>query len=574
MPQRYTALELLLAGVEGYERWLTSSGQLVDPVFGEPTQYSTPYYAFCNAALARLVPHRRRELAHRALLGLKASLEHVASPGEAPHPSAFSRETGSLVRTNHRDFFWPPILRTYLLLGELGALPSQEIAQVITRVDPEACFRSRPPSNWAAVWLSGEWLRMRAGLSPTSLERFDAWLSEFFAGRVLPELGFYQEPGHPNSYDLFTRYHLLELLLEGYKGRWETELEQLLERGLERSLAVQLSDGSLASAHRSTGQTWTVAAQVAYFVGAAQWLRRRGESERAETAWQHARLALASLARWMRADGTLSPVENCLPPAWRVGYEPYTADAHYGSLALAMLASAVLRGFDETPLGDVPDRAPRSRVEGLPVLRGVLHAHGYSLHLNAWPARGYDAFGIVDLTFGPGRYLQFASSVRHLGSGALYNLGMARRREPGRAELQVMAQADLLSSGPRHDGQDALVVEAWPRGEPYRYVLWARLTPEGAWCRESTPGQVDHKTLLVPYVREAGTGISTEVEVSEGLLRLRHGREEVAIAYQLPVESVTHLPYGFENRRGLCGLVRVDFAGPREEISYRVMRIR
>jgi hypothetical protein len=37
------------------------------------------------------------------------------------------------------------------------------------------------------------------------------------------------------------------------------------------------------------------------------------------------------------------------------------------------------------------------------------------------------------------------------------------------------------------------------------------------------------------------------------------------------IEQMLDLPYGYENRRGLCGLLRLDLAEPGEEIRYRVM---
>jgi hypothetical protein len=60
-----------------------------------------------------------------------------------------------------------------------------------------------------------------------------------------------------------------------------------------------------------------------------------------------------------------------------------------------------------------------------PIFRAVLHNGPYSLHFNARPAPDYDEFGVVDLTFGPGRFLQFVSSAKHLESGRFLNLGMA-----------------------------------------------------------------------------------------------------------------------------------------------------
>jgi hypothetical protein len=47
-------------------------------------------------------------------------------------------------------------LKTILMLRDLGVEGAEIFADRISRVDIEAAFAQRPPSNWAAVWLSGE----------------------------------------------------------------------------------------------------------------------------------------------------------------------------------------------------------------------------------------------------------------------------------------------------------------------------------------------------------------------------------------------------------------------------------
>ena len=79
--------------------------------------------------------------------------------------------------------------------------------------------------------------------------------------------------------------------MEGYDGRRREDLEILMRTGLLRSLGVQLSDGSLASA-RSTGQTWTLGAQCAYFTHASNYFRGR-EPELARRAEEAAYRALS-----------------------------------------------------------------------------------------------------------------------------------------------------------------------------------------------------------------------------------------------------------------------------------------
>jgi hypothetical protein len=567
------AVEVLSRGVASYLPYLQDSGELHDPVFGEPTQYGTAYHAYCHAVLAGVGAPEDRDLHLRyATSGLDAALAHTGNPALTPSASSFSRATGATRHGNHRDFTWPPILKTYRILVAAGSARAAEFAGRIARVDIEQSFRSRPPSNWAAVWMSGEWIRIQEGLSPHSTKDVDEWLAVFLDDLLRPDDGFYLEPGKPNSYDLFTRWHLADLVAEGYDGRWQDELDRLMVNGFRRSLDVQLSDGSLASAHRSAGQTWTVGAQVAYFTHAAHYFTERSDRANAELAEQGALRAFASMRRWQRADATFSPVENLLPAGYRVGYETYTADAHYGSLALAFLAAAVATGFSgAAPLAS--DRPPTRRAEHDPVFRGVAHAGRYSVAVNADPAPKYDGFGITDLTFGPGRYLQFASSVRHLETGAFVNLGMARRRDPGKTELDVMAQQPFTLAEPIQPVEPAgLRLSA--RADDLAYELQVHADTDGITVREGTPGLADHRTLLVPYLRDAGTGDRTTVTRTATGVRLSLGAEEIEIVLDQPLEWMLDLPYGFENRRGLCGLVRLDLRDPTDRISYRVRVLR
>jgi len=612
-----TPVDLLATGVRSYLPHLQESGELHDPVVGEPTQYGTAYHAFGNAALAAAGPAARRaeHLAH-AVRGLDAALTHTGNPALSPSVSSISRGTGSVRRSNHRDFTWPPILKAYRIVRDADDPRAGEFAERIAAVDIEASFRSRPPSNWSSVWLSGEWIRIREGLSTRTVNDVDTWLGVFLEDLLRPDDGFFFEPGKPNSYDLFTRYHVADILAEGYDGRHRSALERLMVTGLERSLAVQLSDGSLASAHRSAGQTWTLGAQIAYFTLAAKHFRSRGDSDRAARADDGARRAFASMRRWQRPDAVFSPVENVLPSGYRVGYEGYTADAHYGSLALAFLGAAVLAGF-EVAEPVVASRPAAARTEHTPTHRAVAHAGPYSVAVNADPAPAYDGYGLTDVTFGPGRFLQFASSVKHLESGRFLNLGMARRDEAGRVELDVMAQRTFTLRGPievfatatpeREATADATPTAAatasddadslgdayaglrlsahadpgQPAGNPtgegpsdFDYQIAVAVDASGVTVEEATPGLVDHRTLLIPYLRDPGTSTQTTVETGPDGVRLVHGDEEISITVDARIDATVHLPYGYENRRGLCGLVRIDLAEPADRISYRVSVVR
>jgi hypothetical protein len=567
------ALSVLKRGVDSMVPWLQEDGELFDPIFHEPTQYGTPYYAFCNAVLARILsPEEHADLyRERAVRGLRASLAYVLHPELPPRMSSANRETGEAWGINHRDFFWPAILKTYQLLKATHSQLVADLTESIAAVRVEQSFAERPPNNWACVWLSGEWQRYFVGLSPYTREQIDSWIGAYFATHILMEQGFYMEPGLPNSYDLFTRYHLADILLSGYDGPWANELERLMETGLRRSLAVQLSDGSLASAHRSSGQTWTLGVQCAYFRMAAGFFEDR-DPALAKRAEQAAGRALSALRRFQRPDGPFSPAENLLPSGYRVGYELYASDGHYSSLTLAFLAAAVLRGLADICPEDLAPRAPEVLVEHDPTFRAIAHRGPYSLHFNAAPAEDYDAFGIVDVTFGPGRFLQFASSVRYLGSERFYNLGIAHRKHAGRASLLIPAHMDhdLVTPIERGAGEAGFNVHTRPKGSPFAYRLAASIEGDGIHIEETLVGMNGYKTLLIPYLRDPGMGLTTRVELTANGLNLSLGEEKVAFTFSSPVEHVLNLPHGYENRRGLCGLLRVDFRDPSESVAYRI----
>lgn len=563
-------LEFLRSAVASYAPYLQSSGELHDPVFHAPTQYGTAYHMLANLVIAQQLPSEEAgPYLERGVRGFTAALNYVHDHTLPPGLASFTRDLGGYGRSNHRDFFWPAILKAWLILRELKHEKVEQFRDQIRSVDIEKSFKSRPPSNWAMVWMSGEWLRLREGLSPYSLEKFDEWLSIFFEEHILVEQGFYQEPGHPNSYDLFTRYHLSSIFVSGYDSRWRKAMDRLMRTGLQRSLDVQLSDGSVASSYRSTGQTWTLGAQIALFTDASNYFAA-SDPELAEAAMNGARRAFASIVRYQREGGPFSPVENCLPMTDRLGYEGYTADAHYGNLPLGFLACAIQAGFNLSKDAEIPMRPPAVRIEGDPTFRAICHRGPFSLHFNAHPAPEYDAFGLQDLTFGLHRQFHFASSARFLPNGRLYNIGMATRVPENVEVIHPICQYPMALVAPIESDGSGFLVKARPRGNPHTYTFQAKVEEDHVQVTERFSGRKGLKCLLIPYLRDAGKGTVTELEVMENGVKFRHGAEVVVFSFEAKWEPVIHLTGGFENRRGLCGMLRVNFAEPAEGISYRV----
>ena len=510
---------------------------------------------------------------------LSEAMAHTADPTRQPYASGFDRRTLSITgRLNHRDFTWPPILKTYLALGERAERDG--FRKRLAEVDVEASFRARPPSNWAAVWMSGEWLRMQAGLSSDTARPVGRWIDVFFAAGDVGfdlDLGMYLERGTPNAYDLFTRAHFTDLLLQGYAGRNRDRLESFLTTGLRRSLNVQLSDGSLASGYRSAGQTWVLSAQVALFTGS----RVLGLGSSADQEARPARgVAGLRVTGPLAATGRASSprCRTCSPPELRVGYEAYTADGHYSPLALGFLASAVYAGFgdDDPPSGVELDGRPAATLaEGAPTHRGAVHLGRLSIAVHAEADDSYDATGLVDMTFGSGRQLHFVSAARHLSGGPWLVPGLALRDGPGAQPLiAVGALRHNLSTRLARLGTAGLQFETTmsDSDRPARRYRWQGSVGEsGVELVETVPGWPGWLTLLVPYLRDLGSAATTVVSLLDSGVRFALGDEWVEFAVEGEIERGIDLPYAYESRRGLCGLVRLDLTEPGETVRWSVV---
>lgn len=168
--------------------------------------------------------------------------------------------------------------------------------------------------------------------------------------------------------------------------------------------------------------------------------------------------------------------------------------------------------------------------------------------------------------------LQLASSVKNIETHTFFNLGMGIRPHAGRAELQIMAQQDMALTQPITQSERAASLElaARPGGLPFTYHLSVAVDPETVHIQEQTPDLSGYKTLLIPYVRDAGTGAVTQGERVGDSIELTLDREQLIFTFHQPIEFVLNLPHGFENRRGLCGLLRIDFQEQTGGLNYEV----
>ena len=96
------------------------------------------------------------------------------------------------------------------------------------------------------------------------------------------------------------------------------------------------------------------------------------------------------------------------------------------------------------------------------------------------------------------------------------------------------------------------------------------LVDDGIDVVEGTPGHTMYPTLFVPYPSDLGAGLLTTVGWIERGVRFTLGDEWVEVSVDGALEGRLDLPDDYENRRGLCGLVRLDLADPAGSLTWHV----
>ena len=369
--------------------------------------------------------------------------------------------------------------------------------------------------------MSGEWLRMRCravadhrrGARPLD-RRCSSPVAEGVGFDL--DLGMYLERGLPNCLRPVHPCPPHRPAAARLRTVATRAAASFLTAGLRRSLAIQLSDGSVASGYRSTGQTWVLGAQIALFMlsrttGAGDCDRPGGSPERGL-----ARLSVAGSTGGGTGERVLPGAELRCPPSCGCGYERYTADGHYSPLALGFLATAVRRRVRRrsapSSARELDVRPAEVRAEGAPVHRGVAHRGRISVAVQAQADETYDATGLVDLTFGAGRLLHFVSAARHVSGGPWLVPGLALRERAGASPVTAVGgRQHAVTELAGADGglHFTSVLSPTDDATQLAYRFEATVTDRGVEVAESTPGRSGHVSLLLPYLRDLGSGLQT-----------------------------------------------------------------
>jgi hypothetical protein len=347
-------LRVIEGEVAAFRLYQDRQGRIIDPVLRREFQYATPCYALAAGFLAGQ-GIGGPDLLASGTLAMDAAVEEMRT-----------------YRTHrHGDFFTYPVMRALEIFE--GQVTEERFARwqkKLSGVRPVRLYRDflgrryRHPfrnveffgrqkdcTNWNIAAVCGEHLRMKHGLAD-SLDFIDKHLA--YQRRHFNELGMYRDPGCPLAYDQFPRHFLASILHLGYDGPHAGEYRELVQRGAWTSLFMQSPAGEAPVGHRSAQHIWNEAqAAVTYEIYATQYARSGAEAEAAAFK-RAARLALGSILRWLRPDGSGYVVKNRYPIETRYGYETYSSHSQYNLLAASMLANAFLFADESIREGACP----------------------------------------------------------------------------------------------------------------------------------------------------------------------------------------------------------------------------
>lgn len=376
-------LRIITGEVDFWKNSQNANGAIIDPQRNREFQYSTP--AFAHAAAVLVAFDGRSDLVNTAALALDWSTQALAAQTAAD---------------GHEDFYPPMIAHAMrLLTPHVSAERSAGWRSKISSFEPFGHYYVTPGgSNWNIVSASGEAQFQEDGLRVANNRYVEASFAA--QGHVFdPSNGLYLEG--PLAYDHFPRMFIADLIAQGYSGPYAAELTESARRASIVSLFMQSPTGELPAGGRSAHHQWNEAEQcVTYEVFAARALAE-GDAELAAYFKRAARLALASMFRWVRTSGEMQIIKNWSDPAGRIGYESYSAHSQYNLLPMSMLALAFEYSADTEQVEERPTPAEVGgyvlHVEGLHIV--IASAGGAYVQIETAGDHKYDATGLIRAHF-------------------------------------------------------------------------------------------------------------------------------------------------------------------------------
>ncbi|MDR6551682.1 hypothetical protein [Paenibacillus qinlingensis] len=239
--------------------------------------------------------------------------------------------------------------------------------------------------------MAGEFLREKEGVTDTQAYFHEHWPTQLVR---FDENGMYRDPGNPMLYDLTTRVQIQLLLGLGYQGEFASAIDEQLRKSGLWTLQLQ----SAAFEHPFGGRSnqflfneILIAANAEY---EAVRYARLGDLELAGAFKRSARLALASVQRWL-AQTPARHIKNLYPIDSKYGTESYGFYDKYMITMGAFLSIAYLFMDDTLAEAPCPAEVGGYVIATSPSFHKVIaNAAGYSVQIDTCADSHYDATGL------------------------------------------------------------------------------------------------------------------------------------------------------------------------------------
>ena len=315
-------LKVVDGQVRALRKCLKPDGDLPDPVDGR-TQFSPPCYAHSVATLAASGFDTDPQLLESGMRAMDFSVDSLAK-GMSAFPD------------KHPDFYTYPVMLAFEQFEKVAPKERLETwRKQLSAINPAKTYAAygKADGNWTLVHAAGEYLRSLHRLTDPA---YVAHALQIQRPHMTPA-GQYLEHGAPFAYDAFSRYFLTGMLQRGYQ---DTFYRDACWKGAWTSLLIQSPFGELPTGYRSAQHLWNEAELAAVYETYAAQYAQAGRPAEAGAFKRGARLALASIQKWIRPDGSGYIVKNRYPVEARHGYEGYSVHANYNLLACSMLCAA------------------------------------------------------------------------------------------------------------------------------------------------------------------------------------------------------------------------------------------
>jgi len=267
-------------------------------------------------------------------------------------------------------------------------------------IDPTTCYNQFALSpadivkNWAVFTGVSEFFRMKLGLGGSE-EFIDIQLASQF--KWIDENGMYMDGikdiHHPLVYDLVPRALFAMILKVGYRGRYYTEIDDILRRAGLLTLQMQSPNGEVAFGGRSNQFLHNEPCMIIIFTYEAARYVSEGDMQMAKRFSSAITRAIKVTEDYLNMD-PICHIKNRFPVDTKFGCEDYAYFDKYMITVASKLYAAYLLWDEAIPECDDPDLEPVAASTSTHFHKLFLKAGGYGVEFDLDADPHYDASGL------------------------------------------------------------------------------------------------------------------------------------------------------------------------------------